>query len=42
MVLMRFITSHITTLEGVMQKEVVTDNKNHEFYVPQEIKGLVQ
>ena len=31
---------HITTLEGVMQKEVVTDNKNHEFYVPQKLKDL--
>ena len=29
-----------TTLEGVMQKEVVTDNKNHEFYVPQKLKDL--
>jgi hypothetical protein len=32
--------SHITTLEGVMQKEVVTDNKNHEFYVPKKLKDL--
>jgi len=32
--------SHITTLEGVMQKEVVTDNKNHEFYVPEKLKDL--
>ena len=31
---------HITTLEGVMQKEVVTDNKNHEFYVPKKLKDL--
>jgi len=31
--------SHITTLEGVMQKEVVTD-KNHEFYVPKKLKDL--
>jgi len=29
-----------TTLEGVMQKEVITDNKNHEFYVPQKLKDL--
>ena len=32
--------SHITTLEGVMQKEVVTDNQNHEFYVPKKLKDL--
>ena len=32
--------SHITTLEGVMQKEVVTDNQNHEFYVPKKLKEL--
>jgi len=32
--------NHITTLEGVMQKEVKTDNKNHEFYVPQKLKDL--
>jgi len=32
--------NHITTLEGVMQKEVVTDNKNHEFYVPKKLKDL--
>jgi len=32
--------SHITTLEGVMQKEVITENKNHEFYVPQKLKDL--
>lgn len=32
--------SHITTLEGVMQKEVITDNKNHEFYVPKKLKDL--
>ena len=29
-----------TTLEGVMQKEVITENKNHEFYVPQKLKDL--
>jgi hypothetical protein len=29
-----------TTLEGVMQKEVVTDDKNHEFYVPKRLKDL--
>ena len=29
-----------TTLEGVMQKEVITDDKNHEFYVPQKLKDL--
>ena len=29
-----------TTLEGVMQKEVITEDKNHEFYVPQKIKDL--
>jgi len=29
-----------TTLEGVMQKEVKTDDKNHEFYVPQRLKDL--
>ena len=29
-----------TTLEGVMQKEVVTNDKNHEFYVPQKLKDL--
>jgi len=32
--------SHITTLEGVMQKEVITENKNHEIYVPQKLKDL--
>ena len=31
-----------TTLEGVMQKEVLTDDKNHEFYVPQELKDLYE
>ena len=31
---------HITTLEGVMEKEVKTDDKNHEFYVPQKLKDL--
>ena len=29
-----------TTLEGVMQKEVITEDKNHEFYVPQKLKDL--
>jgi hypothetical protein len=29
-----------TTLEGVMEKEVITDDKNHEFYVPQKLKDL--
>jgi hypothetical protein len=29
-----------TTLEGVMEKEVITENKNHEFYVPQKLKDL--
>jgi hypothetical protein len=32
--------SHISTLEGVMEKEVVTDNQNHEFYVPKKLKDL--
>ena len=31
---------YYTTLEGVMQKEVITENKNHEFYVPQKLKDL--
>ena len=31
-----------TTLEGVMQKEVITDDKNHEFYVPQRLKDLFE
>ena len=31
-----------TTLEGVMQKEVVTDDKNHEFYVPKRLKDLYE
>ena len=31
-----------TTLEGVMQKEVVTNDKNHEFYVPQKLKDLYE
>jgi len=35
------VTYHFyTTLEGVMQKEVITDNKNHEFYVPEKLKEL--
>ena len=29
-----------TTLEGVMEKEVITEDKNHEFYVPQKLKDL--
>lgn len=29
-----------TTLDGVMQKEVITEDKNHEFYVPQKLKDL--
>ena len=31
-----------TTLEGVMQKEVLTEDKNHEFYVPQKLKDLFE
>jgi len=31
---------YFTTLEGVMEKEVVTDDKNHEFYVPKRLKEL--
>ena len=31
-----------TTLEGVMQKEVITEDKNHEFYVPQRLKNLFE
>ena len=31
-----------TTLEGVMQKEVETEDKNHEFYVPQRLKDLYE
>ena len=31
-----------TTLEGVMQKEVITEDKNHEFYVPQRLKDLFE
>jgi hypothetical protein len=31
-----------TTLEGVMQKEVKTEDKNHEFYVPQRLKDLYE
>jgi hypothetical protein len=30
----------ITTIEGIMEKEVITDNKNHEFYVPKRLKEL--
>src|SRR5690606_18115488 len=29
-----------STLDGVMQKEVKTENKNHEFYVPEKLKEL--
>ena len=31
---------YFTTLKGVMEKEVVTDNKNDEFYVPKKLKDL--
>ena len=31
---------HYTTLEGVMKKEVKTEDKNHEFYVPKKLKDL--
>ena len=31
-----------TTLEGVMEKQVQTNNKNHEFYVPSELKLLYE
>ena len=31
---------HYTTMQGVMDKEVVTDDKNHEFYVPSRLKEL--
>lgn len=35
------VTYHfISTLDGVMQKEVNTENKNHEFYVPEKLKEL--
>ena len=33
---------YITTLEGVMEKEVKTDDKNHEFYVPKKLKDLYE
>jgi hypothetical protein len=33
---------YITTLEGVMEKEVETEDKNHEFYVPQRLKDLYE
>ena len=33
---------YITTLEGVMEKEVKTEDKNHEFYVPQRLKDLYE
>ena len=33
---------YITTLEGVMEKEVKTDDENHEFYVPQRLKDLYE
>lgn len=32
--------NHITSLEGMMAKEVITNNKNHEFYVPKRLKEL--
>lgn len=31
---------YFTTLDGVMEKEVITENKNHEFYVPKRLKDL--
>ena len=31
---------HFTTLKGVMEKEVITEDKNHEFYVPERLKEL--
>jgi hypothetical protein len=31
---------HYTTMQGVMDKEVKTDDKNHEFYVPGRLKEL--
>jgi hypothetical protein len=31
-----------TTLEGVMEKQVQTKNKNHEFYVPSKLKLLYE
>ncbi|PKP51226.1 MAG: serine protease [Bacteroidetes bacterium HGW-Bacteroidetes-12] len=35
------VTYHyLTTLEGVMAKEVKTENKNHEFYIPAKLKEL--
>ena len=33
---------HYTTMKGVMEKEVMTDDKNHEFYVPNRLKKLHQ
>tara|TARA_Y100000589_G_scaffold332004_1_gene388530 strand:- start:4228 stop:6423 length:2196 start_codon:yes stop_codon:yes gene_type:complete len=33
---------YITTLKGVMEKEVNTEDKNHEFYVPQRLKDLYE
>ncbi len=33
---------YITTLEGVMEKEVKTDNKTHEFYVEPRLKELYE
>ncbi|PIZ05892.1 MAG: serine protease [Flavobacteriales bacterium CG_4_10_14_0_8_um_filter_32_5] len=32
----------VTTLEGVMEKEVKTNNKNHEFYIPAKLKELYE
>ena len=31
---------YFTTMEGVLEKEVNTDDKNHEFYVPKKLKEL--
>jgi hypothetical protein len=31
---------YFTTMEGVLEKEVETDDKNHEFYVPSKLKEL--
>ncbi|MFT5602050.1 MAG: hypothetical protein ACI9N1_002300 [Flavobacteriales bacterium] len=31
---------YLTTLKGVMEKEVITDNKTHEFYVSKRLKDL--
>lgn len=34
--------SFVTTLEGAMEKEVKTNNKNHEFYIPAKLKDLYE